>query len=178
MGEVESILKKGPYPTLVAVVTTIHKGIVNAAPITWFTPCSYDPPLMMICVKRGSDTLENIIDNHQFILQTVPYEYAFSIHKMAKKLPRERSELYCTPSIEIITSDIVSVPRLSIANQWYECISGRRDKSTVGKTHVQIIGRIVNDHAGSFSETDKHLLYCGGLTYTCNGEDIVEVDPY
>jgi flavin reductase (DIM6/NTAB) family NADH-FMN oxidoreductase RutF len=170
-----NILKLGPYPTLVAVVTTMYRDVVNAAPITWFTPCSYDPPMMLICVKRGSDTLENILDTSQFVLQTVPYYDAFDVHRMAKKLPRGKSEI---ENMATYKSEFVIVTRLFIAQQWYECVTSKKYISTVGKTHVQIVGQIMNETTDSFSEHTNTLLYCGGLTYTCDGQDCIDVEPY
>lgn len=180
--ERKNVFKHGPYPAVVAVVTTLYMGIVNAAPITWFSPISYDPPYLMISVKKESDTAQNIIDSNKFTLQTVPYYVAQQVHNMAYDYPRDVSEIEMTKKslhthqLSVEKSNVLSVPHLTLAHNWYECIS--KSMHTIGNDHYQFVGEVVGGHCSSGSIYG--LLHFGELEYGTVGANgiIFEVDPY
>ncbi len=168
------VFKQGPIPTLVAVVTTMHNGIVNSAPVTWFTPCSYTPAMIMVALKKDNDTIKNIEDTEEFVIQTVEETCFQDVHNMAKTLPRTESELdQDNVNVATVDSKKVKVPRLNIAVQWYECklVTIRE----IGDTHKQVFAEVVN-HG-----TDKSnpLLYCTQSLYLmCSTGEFVEAEKY
>ncbi len=137
----KNIFKEGPFPALVGVITTLYEGTINAAPFTWFTPCSYDPPLLMVALKEETDTLKNILLNKEFVLQTMPDHYCNEVHQCAKKLPRNVSELDHV-DLGYKASSVVSPPRLFGAAQWYECVFVPPVVS-MAKSHKCIFGEVV-----------------------------------
>ena len=171
--------KDGPFPTLVAVVTTLYKGVVNATPITWFTPCSYEPPLLFMALKQKCDTLANLRSDREFVLQTVPYVYAQEVHNLAAPCPRDKSELN-RDNLKVIMSKEVVPPRLEIAQEWFECtvtnIFGGGYSS-----HSFILAEVLYSSIASLEDTRLPLLNHGGLNYltiNANPELLFTVKPY
>jgi len=173
------VFKRGPLPTLVAVVTTKYNGVVNAAPVTWFTPCSYDPPLLFVALKREKDTLKNIVETGEFVLQTVPFKNVQSVHNLARNLPRDESEVEYE-GLDVVESSKIDVPRLTIAVQWFECRVDPLTIHTWGKTHAQVIASVLNEDVRALEKSwheELPLLYFGGLKYARSLRSI-EVEPY
>ena len=172
------VFKRGPLPTLVAVVTTEHNGVVNAAPVTWFTPCSYEPPMLMVALKKGRDTIKNIEATRQFVLQTVPFEHAQKVHNLARQLPYGQSEVEYE-GLEVVKSQTVSVPRLKMAVQWFECFVDPRAIMCHGNTHVQVVAQVMNTDVRELVSGDEELplLYFGGMKYA-KALRSIEVEPY
>lgn len=171
------MFKDGPFPTLVAVVTTMYRGVTNAAPITWFSPISYEPPLIIIAVKKESDTAKNIVDNGKFVLQTVPHFLAQKIHNMAKSYPRNISEAE-EQGLELVKETVLSVPHLEQANDWFECQC--KSVHIMGNDHYQFVGEVIS-HRINNSITpffNGSLIYCGGLYYTRGIDEMLKVNPY
>ena len=180
------IFKVGPLPMTVGVITTLHGlhgDVVNAAPVTWFTPVSYEPPLMLIALKREKDSKKNIEEMGEFVLQTVPFDCIQKVHNLARGLPRNESEVEYE-GLEVVKSKHVHVPRLKIALQWFECIVNPMTIHTWGLTHAQIIGRVLNADEEEVSrlklsdEDEEHVaMYFGGLNYARPHRSIA-VKPY
>jgi len=172
------VFKRGPLPTLVSVVTTVHNGAVNAAPVTWFTPCSYDPPMVFVALKRKSDTFKNIEEHGQFVLQTVPFKFAQKVHNLAKSLPREESEIV-HEELWTVKSKLIEVPRLAIAVQWFECRAEPSMIQLVGETHAQVIACVLEHNARVLEGENEELplLYFGGLKYS-RAQKSIQVEPY
>lgn len=161
-------------PTLVSVVTTMYEGVVNAAPITWFSPCSYDPPLIMLAVKYESDTFKNIVKEREFVLQTFPMYDAQEVHNLAKKLPQNESEID-ESDFTLTKSEKVQVPRITECKEWYECEAVQTGR-TDSKTHFIIIGKVLSNGKNAKSST---LLHKGGLAYSgLLDEEFLLVKPY
>ena len=161
-------------PTLVSVVTTMYEGVVNAAPITWFSPCSYDPPLIMLAIKYNSDTLINALKEREFVLQTFPVYDAQEVHNLARRLPRNESEID-ESDFTLTKSEKVKVPRITECKEWYECKVIQKGH-TYSKTHCIIIGKVLSNGKNNKSST---LLYKGGLAYSgLSDEEFLLVKPY
>ena len=89
----------------------------ECCPVTWFTPCSYDPPLLLNA-RNGKDTLKNIVETGEFVLQTVLLKNVQSVHNLARNLPRDGQKLSMKHWMS--ESSKIDVPRLTIAVQWFE----------------------------------------------------------
>ena len=174
----ENVFKENPFPTVVAVITTKYGTTVNAAPVTWFTPCSYDPPLIMVALKSDSDTLANMLPKKEFVIQTMPSDCSDVVHILAKKLPRNKSELELTDGKlrPALNSVKVKVPRLANALQWYECRLWA--VSTLVESHTYVYGQVLH-YGENMSDHSNVLMYCGGLTYgQFDVNKTWEVKPY
>ena len=159
-------------PTIVFVVTTMYKGVTNGAPITWVTPVSYDPLSLMISVKQESDTAKNILDNGKFMLQTVPPYVFQEVHNMAAPYPRTISEPV-DQGLEIVKENVLSVPRLSIAVDFFECFT---DRIMETGDHYQIFADI-RSYSCSPVRTAK-LMVIKDLVYTDGQGTLFKAKPY
>ncbi len=166
------MLKKPFTPALVFVVTTMYRGVCNGAPITWVTPVSYDPPSIMISVKKESDTARNIADSGRFVVQTVPASYYQEIHNMAAPYPRSISEPL-DQGLELVKKDFLSIPSLAIAIDVLHCST---DTITVTGDHFQIFGD-VHHHEHVVEYTNKLMYLYGTIYCNCYGK-LFEAKPY
>ncbi len=81
-------------PLVAGLVTTVSPdGKGNAAPGTWWTPTSYDPPLMVIVRRPESDTALNVQETGTWVMHFPPLGTAKQVLHTAKKLPRGECEL-------------------------------------------------------------------------------------
>jgi len=174
MVEDRHIFAEGPFPNLVYVITTVFKDVVNACPVTWCTPCSYNPPAFMVAIKRGKDTFANILDSHEFVLQTVPAKNYQEVHNLAKTLEADESELHID-NLKTRDSLFLYTPRLEIAVNWYECETDVDMINSYGTTHFQVIGKVVS--SGHNYQATEPLLYQGERIYT-KAENRFEATPY
>jgi len=172
--EDKHIFSEGPFPTLVYVVTTIYKDVVNACPVTWCTPCSYNPPLFMVSIKKGKDTAFNILQNHEFVLQTVSFKHFQEVHNLAKTLERDVSELVID-DLRTVDTLFTGIPRLDIAINWYECKTSLGMINNYGKTHFQVTGEVLS--SGYNYQQQDPLLYHGQRLYSGSCK-ILEAEPY
>jgi flavin reductase (DIM6/NTAB) family NADH-FMN oxidoreductase RutF len=169
-----NLFKQGPFPTLVAVITTQYGDITNAAPVTWFMPCSYDPPMIMVALKNKSDTLANIIENREFVIQFFNWWLAQDVHNLAKTLPRDVSEL---EGSDFHTEDTpgLKVKRIEEAYAYYGCMLDQVIKPIYTHSgHTVVTGAVI---CAEHYEREVPLLYFGGLRYGYS-QNYFSVDPY
>jgi flavin reductase (DIM6/NTAB) family NADH-FMN oxidoreductase RutF len=89
-----SVWKQARPPLIVSLTTTLNDdGSPNASPRTWWTPVSYEPPIVVLSVKPQSDTYRNITERKRFALQLPPTKYGEQILHTAKPLPYGENEL-------------------------------------------------------------------------------------
>lgn len=81
-------------PLVTSLVTTVGNDFtVNASPKSWWSPVSYDPPIVMLSVKPRSDTDRNISETGMFVLHLPYEENAQEVLHTAKPLPYGDNEL-------------------------------------------------------------------------------------
>lgn len=106
-------------PRPIAWVTTLsEKGVVNAAPFSFFNVFGSKPPLVVLGIGNRpdtglpKDTVLNIKANSQFVIHTVSQDQAEQMVKTSTSLPYEDSEisaygLKTTPSLHVAPPRIV-----------------------------------------------------------------------
>lgn len=103
------------------VVSTISTGgVSNAAPFSFNTPISIDPPLFAISSQPGHDTWRNIRLTGEFVVNLVGADFGPLIKTLATKFPHEVSEIEKAGLTEA-PSSFVKAPRIAEAYGWLEC---------------------------------------------------------
>lgn len=114
-------------PRPIAFVTTIDdKGVVNAAPFSFFTAICADP--MLICfspMRRGTDgkkkdTLANIELTREFVVNIVSEEWIEKMNICATEYPAELDELEIS-GLQKESSQMVNPPRVKESKVHLEC---------------------------------------------------------
>lgn len=113
-------------PRPIAFVTTLsEKGVLNAAPFSYFSIVSSSPPLLSIAVQRkngeAKDTARNAIARGELVIHIVDESMAAAVNETAANLPPEESEVALT-RLSPIASEVVAVPGIREAKVRMECV--------------------------------------------------------
>ena len=113
-------------PRPISFVTTVNdRGIVNAAPYSFFNVFSEDPPLVVIGIGRRADgslkdTALNIEANGEFVVNLVDEGIAHAMNVAATDFPPEESEID-PAGLDLVPSSLVAPPRIAQAPAALEC---------------------------------------------------------
>ncbi|WEG12982.1 flavin reductase family protein [Pullulanibacillus sp. KACC 23026] len=141
-------------PRPVAFVTTLSpKGVVNAAPFSFFNIVASEPPLISISVQRDGelqkDTAAYALERGQFVVHISTETHIEEINKTASRREREESELDLT-SLHTTESVRVEVPGIKEAPIRMECVIEKAlelgGTAEQGPTCDLLIGRVVYYH--------------------------------
>lgn len=107
------------------VVSRDGAGVVNAAPFSFFNIVSSDPPLVAISFsaapdREGKDTLANIRERGEFVVNMVPEELAEAMNTTATNAPRGTDETQLA-GLELAPCAVVDVPRIAGSPVALEC---------------------------------------------------------
>jgi len=103
------------------VVTTISRnGIPNAAPFSWTSPVSSEPPRFGFACSVKHDTWRNIMENGEFVVNFVGEEFGPLMHILETDFPYEINEIE-KAGLTAEKSKVVSPPRVKEAFAWLEC---------------------------------------------------------
>ncbi len=158
-------------PRPIAFVSTIGlDGIRNLAPFSYFTACSSNPPCILFSTtSRGrsgdpKDTLRNILDTGEFVVNIVSEEFARGMNATAAEFPAEVDEFEVS-GLTGLPSERVKAPRVAESHVQMECklrqvvpVSDEPGGGTV------VIGQIVMFHVSEAVLTDPE-------------KDIFKIDP-
>lgn len=113
-------------PRPIAWVTTIsEEGVFNAAPFSFFTGVSIEPPLVVFAVERRQgmkkDTVTNIEKTKQFVVNIVTEENAVQMNETSKDFQPNEDELLAA-QLTPMKSIIVSPPSLKESPIQLECV--------------------------------------------------------
>jgi len=137
-------LEKKGYPKVlvrpVVVITTIsERGIPNAAPFSFNSPISFDPPLYGFSCNPEHDTWRNIQKNGEFVVNVVGKDLGELLHVLETDYPYEENELKHAGLTEAKAKK-VKPPRIKEARAWIEC---RMEHHVELGDHVWITGRVL-----------------------------------
>ena len=114
-------------PRPIAFVSTLSQdGIRNLAPFSFFTGVSANPPIICFCPMRREgahprkDTLRNISDTREFVVNVVSEEIAQAMNTTSGEYPPEVDEFELA-GLTPIPSDLVKPPRVAEAHVHMEC---------------------------------------------------------
>lgn len=151
--DVYKLLVGSVIPRPVALVTTLSDdGVLNAAPYSYFSIVTADPPLLSVSVQRKQgvqkDTSRNAIEKGEFVIHIADASYLTQLNQTAASLPSHESEVDLA-GLTPIASEMISVPGLAEAKIRMECVlehalplGGTVDAPTADL----IIGRVVRIH--------------------------------
>ena len=113
-------------PRPVAFVTTKDQdGLYNAAPFSFFNVFSEDPAIVVLGIVakpngRTKDTLKNIRDTKQFVVNMVDKSIIGAMHIASAEIPSDESEIDYA-GITLADSQIINVQRIAEAPVSLEC---------------------------------------------------------
>lgn len=149
-------------PRPIAWVSTVSlSGVTNLAPFSFFTGVGAKPPSVVFCPSNRrdgtpKDSLKNILDTGEFVINVVPFRLAEAMNLSSAELPPEESEFELT-GIETVPSSIVKPPRVQASPVSLECRLMHHLALAPGPGGANIVvGKIVHlhlddavlDHAG------------------------------
>ena len=122
-----ALLSNLVMPRPIAWVTTIDgKGVVNAAPFSFFNVLGANPPIVGFCPGdrpdgTPKDTALNIRETHEFVVNLVDGPLAEAMCLTAASLPHGVSELAGT-TLTTTASSLVKPPRITESPASLECM--------------------------------------------------------
>ena len=149
-------------PRPIAWVSTVSlSGVTNLAPFSFFTGVGAKPPSVVFCPSNRrdgtpKDSLKNILDTGEFVINVVPFRLAEAMNLSSAELPPDESEFELT-GIETTPSIIVKPPRVQASPVSLECRLMQYLPLAPGPGGANIVvGKIVHlhlddavlDHAG------------------------------
>ncbi|MFC7062889.1 flavin reductase family protein [Halobacillus seohaensis] len=140
------LVKGAVVPRPIAWVSTVDgKGIRNLAPFSFFTVASMEP--ITLCISIGGsdkekDTLRNIRETEQFVINVVSESLANQMHESSKSYDHEVNE-FEKSGTTASDSVIVTAPRVAEAPVTFECELDQVIE--VGSSHL-ILGKVVCYH--------------------------------
>lgn len=123
-------------------------GELNAAPFSFFNIASSDPPILMLSFSAASDrgdkdTLRNIRETGEFVVNMVPEELAEAMNLTAVSAPHGVDEV-ALAGLTTAASVAVTVPRIAESPAALEC--RLRQTLEFGGSSVLLLGDIVQAH--------------------------------
>jgi len=105
----------------VAIITTVGKdGSINAAPFSWVTIVSYDPPQVLFSTNIKRDTYKNIIGTREFVINIPSIDLLRAIWITQKHFPYGVNELK-EANLTSFSAEKVKPPRIKECKAHIEC---------------------------------------------------------
>jgi flavin reductase (DIM6/NTAB) family NADH-FMN oxidoreductase RutF len=129
--DIYKLLVGSVVPRPIAFVSSVDaEGVRNLAPFSFFTVASANPPIVCFCpmvrgavskgLKPTKDTLRNIIETHEFVVNIVSEEFAAQMNASSAELPPEVDE-FLVSGLTPLASDLVRPPRVAESHVQMEC---------------------------------------------------------
>lgn len=127
-------------PLPVTLITTVDaKGVRNAAPYSCVMPVLRPLNLIAIASALPRDTLRNIRETHEFVVNVIGRPGFREAMSCAKDYPPEVDEM-AEAGLETAPARKVLAPRIQNAIGWIEAVLEREVK---GKDYAVVIGRVL-----------------------------------
>jgi flavin reductase (DIM6/NTAB) family NADH-FMN oxidoreductase RutF len=149
--DVYKLLIGSVVPRPIAWVSTIStEGVVNLAPFSFFNVASRNPPMLCISIGPGvgeregteKDTLVNIRNQKEFVINVVPSSLGNEMQKTSENLASDVDEFEAA-GLTTLDSTIVKPKRVNEAPIQMEC--QLEQIIQLGSDHL-VIGRMVLYH--------------------------------
>lgn len=143
------------------IVSRDSAGEVNAAPFSFFNIVSADPPIVAISIaappdRSLKDTLANIRERGEFVVNMVPEELAVAMNITATNAPRGMDETKLA-GLELVPCSVVDVPRIAGSPVALEC--KLFETLQPGGETVIVLGRILYVHVRRSAFEDESRLH-------------------
>jgi len=139
-------------PRPIAWVATVSlSGVSNLAPFSFFTGVGAKPPSIVFCPSNRrdgtpKDSLKNILDTGEFVINVVPFRLAEAMNLSSAELPPDESEFELT-GIETLPSSMVKPPRVQASPVSLECTLLHHLALAPGPGGANIVvGKVVHLH--------------------------------
>ncbi|HBX67266.1 MAG TPA: hypothetical protein DEG32_14320, partial [Balneolaceae bacterium] len=156
------LVKGSVVPRPIAWISSVGKsGIFNLAPYSYFQVISHNPIMFIISIGKGAnvgkkgdkDTLANIKETGDFVINLVSSRLADQMHKSSHIFPKDVSEFEET-GLTPAKSKLITAPRVEEAAISMEC---KLDHVMELGDFNQVIGELVCYHINDdvYLENDK-----------------------
>ncbi|MDD3043627.1 MAG: flavin reductase family protein [Methanosarcinaceae archaeon] len=166
------------FPLPVALISTISKdGVRNAAPWSNITPVLRPLEEVMLASALKRDTLENIRETGEFVINIPPADMAEAVVTCARNFPPEVDE-FEVAGLKPFASKVIGAPGIEGCLAWAECtlveeILREKFSIIIGKVvNLEVDERFFNEEGRMDFENAKPLtciLGSKGLTFTHPG---------
>lgn len=137
-------------PRPIAWTSTVSKdGTNNLAPFSFYTVASREPPTLAVSIGPRTDdqapqkdTLENVRDTGEFVVNVVSMELANSMYESSLGHAPDADE-FAAANLTPAKCEIVGAPRVGEAFISTECVVDRI--ISIGSDHL-VLGRVVRFH--------------------------------
>ncbi|NOV02652.1 flavin reductase family protein [Paenibacillus planticolens] len=151
-------------PRPIAFVTSLSaEGVLNAAPFSYFTIVTADPPMVAVSVQRKQgkrkDTSRNAMDRGEFVVHISDESYISQINQAAAALPPDESEVALS-GLTPVESTKIAVPGIAEASIRMECVLEQAIPlgGTEGAPSADLlIGRVVHFHIADALYENGHI---------------------
>ncbi|MEO8026463.1 MAG: flavin reductase family protein [Bryobacteraceae bacterium] len=119
--DVYKVLIGSIVPRPIAFVSTVSAtGVRNVAPFSFFTVASADPPVLCFTPTGRKDTLVNIRETRQFVVNIVSEDFAEKMNTASGSYARDVDEFEIA-RLTPVASDLVRPPRVAESRVQMEC---------------------------------------------------------
>lgn len=127
-------------PRCTVLISTVDKdGKANAAPFSFVTPVSSDPPLLLFAATPARHTLANARETGDFVFNIVPEELLDKLWTCSKAFPKGVSEIE-EAGLNQRKSKHVRAPSIEECIGWIEC---QVEFEKEAGDHILVVGRVV-----------------------------------
>jgi flavin reductase (DIM6/NTAB) family NADH-FMN oxidoreductase RutF len=100
-------------PRPIAWVSSLSlDGVANLAPFSQFTNLSFDPPMVVISARFGTDTARNVNATSEFVVNMATYEMKDAVNATSAVVPAEIDEA-ALAGLEMLPSTLVKPKRVA-----------------------------------------------------------------
>ena len=172
-------------PRPIAWVSTVPKdGVTNVAPFSYFTGVGSRPPSLLFCPANNrqggpKDTLRNIQDTGEFVVNIVPFAVAEQMNASAAALEPDESE-FDVCGLTAVDGMKVRAPRVAESPVHFECTKlqvlnigegpGGANVVVGSVVYVYIDDRIIGDQELVDPDLLDAVGRMGGLSYCRTSE--------
>lgn len=127
-----------PRPTV--VITTFNSlGAINACVVSFISPVSFRPPILMISLAPIRHSYENISQTKEFVVNILDKEHIDQLLMCARRYQEGVNKLQ-QAGLRWYSSKLVKPPRVREAKAWIECKV--KEERKMGD-HIAIFGDVV-----------------------------------
>jgi flavin reductase (DIM6/NTAB) family NADH-FMN oxidoreductase RutF len=140
-------------PRCTVLISTVDKeGRANAAPFSFVTPVSVEPPLVLYSSAPKRHTLANTRETGDFVLNLVPEGLLDKLWVCSKAFPKGVSEIEKAGLTERKSRKVRS-PSIEECVGWIECTLEFEKEAG---DHILVVGRVVHAECrDEFADKDK-----------------------
>lgn len=157
------IMNSTVTPRPIAWITSLsEKGVLNAAPYSFFNCVGIEPPLLVLGLLKEprtralKNTASNIIATGEFVVNLVSEADAERMNQCSVDAPADVSEIEMV-GIETVPSETVAPPRIATSPVSFEC--RKHTALDIGTSQTVVIGEVLMAHVNDEFISDPERLY-------------------